>query len=102
MKQESEFSKQAQAPDSTPKLNLGFKEGQTITLNIGVIFYKVSVVKDIDSGLYHKAEAQAHFLISSFLLSHFPLISSNPKRKTGLVPRVQVALAFCHLLLGGS
>lgn len=42
MKQESEFSKQAQAPDSTPKLNLGFKEGQTITLNIGVIFYKIN------------------------------------------------------------
>ncbi|TWW79141.1 adaptin ear-binding coat-associated protein 1-like [Takifugu flavidus] len=35
VKQESEFSKQAQAPDSTPKLDLGFKEGQTITLNIG-------------------------------------------------------------------
>lgn len=36
VKQESELSKQAQAPDSTPKLDLGFKEGQTITLNIGV------------------------------------------------------------------
>ncbi|XP_005925352.1 adaptin ear-binding coat-associated protein 1 isoform X1 [Haplochromis burtoni] len=35
VKQETEFSKQAQAPDSTPKLDLGFKEGQTITLNIG-------------------------------------------------------------------
>ncbi|XP_061676452.1 adaptin ear-binding coat-associated protein 1 [Syngnathoides biaculeatus] len=35
VKQENEFSKQAQAPDSTPKLDLGFKEGQTITLNIG-------------------------------------------------------------------
>lgn len=36
VKQETEFTKQAQAPDSTPKLDLGFKEGQTITLNIGV------------------------------------------------------------------
>lgn len=36
VKQEKEFTKQAQAPDSTPKLDLGFKEGQTITLNIGV------------------------------------------------------------------
>uniref|UniRef100_A0A087XZG0 Adaptin ear-binding coat-associated protein 1 n=1 Tax=Poecilia formosa TaxID=48698 RepID=A0A087XZG0_POEFO len=35
VKQENEFKKQAQAPDSTPKLDLGFKEGQTITLNIG-------------------------------------------------------------------
>lgn len=35
VKQETEFSKQAQAPDTTPKLDLGFKEGQTITLNIG-------------------------------------------------------------------
>lgn len=36
VKQEKEFTKQAQAPDSAPKLDLGFKEGQTITLNIGV------------------------------------------------------------------
>ncbi|XP_071761136.1 adaptin ear-binding coat-associated protein 1-like [Centroberyx gerrardi] len=33
VKQDDEISKQA--PDSTPKLDLGFKEGQTITLNIG-------------------------------------------------------------------
>ncbi|KAL7393847.1 hypothetical protein ABVT39_016867 [Epinephelus coioides] len=35
VKQEIELKKQAQAPDNTPKLDLGFKEGQTITLNIG-------------------------------------------------------------------
>ncbi|KAM4580958.1 adaptin ear-binding coat-associated protein 1-like [Odontesthes bonariensis] len=35
VKQENELSKQAQTPDNTPKLDLGFKEGQTITLNIG-------------------------------------------------------------------
>ncbi|CAL9705598.1 unnamed protein product [Knipowitschia caucasica] len=35
VKQDIELSKQAQAPDTTPKLDLGFKEGQTITLNIG-------------------------------------------------------------------
>ncbi|KAK2844709.1 hypothetical protein Q5P01_011368 [Channa striata] len=35
VKQENEITKQAQAPDLTPKLDLGFKEGQTITLNIG-------------------------------------------------------------------
>lgn len=35
VKQENELTKQAQAPDTTPKLDLGFKEGQTITLNIG-------------------------------------------------------------------
>ncbi|XP_068567589.1 adaptin ear-binding coat-associated protein 1 [Cebidichthys violaceus] len=35
VKQEHEFSKSAQLGDSGPKLDLGFKEGQTITLNIG-------------------------------------------------------------------
>ncbi|XP_034145010.1 adaptin ear-binding coat-associated protein 1 isoform X2 [Esox lucius] len=35
VKQELEISKQSQTPDTTPKLDLGFKEGQTITLNIG-------------------------------------------------------------------
>ncbi|XP_062848616.1 adaptin ear-binding coat-associated protein 1 [Trichomycterus rosablanca] len=35
VKQDDEFSKQAQTPDLGPKLDLGFKEGQTITLNIG-------------------------------------------------------------------
>lgn len=36
VKQENELSKTAQLGDSGPKLDLGFKEGQTITLNIGV------------------------------------------------------------------
>lgn len=36
VKQDLEFSKSAQLGDSGPKLDLGFKEGQTITLNIGV------------------------------------------------------------------
>lgn len=36
VKQETELSKNAQLGDSGPKLDLGFKEGQTITLNIGV------------------------------------------------------------------
>ncbi|KAJ8273236.1 hypothetical protein GJAV_G00099260 [Gymnothorax javanicus] len=35
VKQENEISKQSQLPDTGPKLDLGFKEGQTITLNIG-------------------------------------------------------------------
>ncbi|XP_062321879.1 adaptin ear-binding coat-associated protein 1-like [Osmerus eperlanus] len=35
VKQEIEITKQSQTPDTTPKLDLGFKEGQTITLNIG-------------------------------------------------------------------
>ncbi|MBN3301406.1 NECP1 protein, partial [Amia calva] len=35
VKQESEINKQSQSQDSVPKLDLGFKEGQTITLNIG-------------------------------------------------------------------
>ncbi|XP_078095093.1 adaptin ear-binding coat-associated protein 2-like isoform X1 [Mustelus asterias] len=35
VKQQSELAKQAQNPDSGPKLDLGFKEGQTIKLSIG-------------------------------------------------------------------
>ncbi|CAN2387987.1 Adaptin ear-binding coat-associated protein 2 [Pristimantis euphronides] len=34
VKQQSEFAKQAQNPDTGPKLDLGFKEGQTIKINI--------------------------------------------------------------------
>ncbi|XP_053307923.1 adaptin ear-binding coat-associated protein 2 [Spea bombifrons] len=37
VKQQTEFAKQAQNPDSGPKLDLGFKEGQTIKLNIANI-----------------------------------------------------------------
>ncbi|XP_030203917.1 adaptin ear-binding coat-associated protein 1 [Gadus morhua] len=35
LKQEEELSRKAQSGDPGPKLDLGFKEGQTITLNIG-------------------------------------------------------------------
>ncbi|KAL0985144.1 hypothetical protein UPYG_G00153410 [Umbra pygmaea] len=35
VKQELDISKQAQTADTSPKLDLGFKAGQTITLNIG-------------------------------------------------------------------
>ncbi|KAG3282246.1 adaptin ear-binding coat-associated protein 2 isoform X1 [Ictidomys tridecemlineatus] len=37
VKQQCEFAKQAQNPDQGPKLDLGFKEGQTIKLNIANI-----------------------------------------------------------------
>uniref|UniRef100_A0A2K5D4K2 NECAP PHear domain-containing protein n=1 Tax=Aotus nancymaae TaxID=37293 RepID=A0A2K5D4K2_AOTNA len=37
VKQQCEFAKQAQNPDQGPKLDLGFKEGQTIRLNIANI-----------------------------------------------------------------
>ncbi|XP_053306588.1 adaptin ear-binding coat-associated protein 1 isoform X2 [Spea bombifrons] len=37
VKQESDFSKEPQGQDNQPKLDLGFKEGQTIKLNIGNI-----------------------------------------------------------------
>uniref|UniRef100_A0A2I3GQX2 NECAP endocytosis associated 1 n=1 Tax=Nomascus leucogenys TaxID=61853 RepID=A0A2I3GQX2_NOMLE len=36
VKQESEISKESQEMDARPKLDLGFKEGQTIKLSIGV------------------------------------------------------------------
>lgn len=36
VKQETEISKESQEMDSRPKLDLGFKEGQTIKLSIGV------------------------------------------------------------------
>ncbi|XP_068097673.1 adaptin ear-binding coat-associated protein 2 isoform X2 [Hyperolius riggenbachi] len=34
VKQQTEFAKQAQNPETGPKLDLGFKEGQTIKINI--------------------------------------------------------------------
>ncbi|XP_030180374.1 adaptin ear-binding coat-associated protein 2 isoform X1 [Lynx canadensis] len=37
VKQQCEFAKQAQNPDLGPKLDLGFKEGQTIKLNIAEV-----------------------------------------------------------------
>ena len=36
VKQETEISKESQEMDNRPKLDLGFKEGQTIKLSIGV------------------------------------------------------------------
>lgn len=42
MKQETEISKESQETDNRPKLDLGFKEGQTIKLNIGVRVYSVA------------------------------------------------------------
>lgn len=36
VKQQCEFAKQAQNPDEGPKLDLGFKDGQTIKINIAV------------------------------------------------------------------
>uniref|UniRef100_A0A2K6SSK7 NECAP endocytosis associated 1 n=1 Tax=Saimiri boliviensis boliviensis TaxID=39432 RepID=A0A2K6SSK7_SAIBB len=40
VKQESEISKESQEMDARPKLDLGFKEGQTIKLSIGNITTK--------------------------------------------------------------
>ncbi|XP_007905150.2 adaptin ear-binding coat-associated protein 2 [Callorhinchus milii] len=42
VKQQTELAKQAQNPDTGPKLDLGFKEGQTIKLNIGHVKKKES------------------------------------------------------------
>lgn len=39
IKQEQEFAEEAKKLESGPKLDLGFKEGQTITINIGVSFF---------------------------------------------------------------
>lgn len=47
VKQDNELSKQAQTPDLGPKLDLGFKEGQTITLNIGVKALYVHIIPHI-------------------------------------------------------
>lgn len=46
VKQEIEISKSSQAVDTGPKLDLGFKEGQTITLNIGVNQSSLQFVTD--------------------------------------------------------
>ncbi|KAM8927890.1 adaptin ear-binding coat-associated protein 2 [Pelodytes ibericus] len=43
VKQQTEFAKQAQNPDPGPKLDLGFKEGQTIKINIANIKKKEGV-----------------------------------------------------------
>ncbi|KFP57113.1 Adaptin ear-binding coat-associated protein 1, partial [Cathartes aura] len=40
VKQETEISKESQEADTRPKLDLGFKEGQTIKLNIGNMMTK--------------------------------------------------------------
>lgn len=40
------MSKSSQSVDTGPKLDLGFKEGQTITLNIGVKQYFLQFVTD--------------------------------------------------------
>ena len=36
IKQSHELEQEATKPDNTPKLDLGFKEGQTIRINFGV------------------------------------------------------------------
>lgn len=36
VRQQNELAKQSENPDQAPKLDLGFKEGQTIKLNIAV------------------------------------------------------------------
>ena len=43
VRQQSELAKQAENPDLGPKLDLGFKEGQTIKLNIAVRGFSGSV-----------------------------------------------------------
>lgn len=45
VKQESELAKQEASQDLGPKLDLGFKEGQTIKINIGVRERSGSVVE---------------------------------------------------------
>ena len=42
LKQEAEDIKVSQEPG--PKLDLGFKEGQTITINIGVLLFSFSFI----------------------------------------------------------
>ncbi|KAJ1122391.1 hypothetical protein NDU88_000880 [Pleurodeles waltl] len=51
VKQESDLSKESQAPDTRPKLDLGFKEGQTIKLSIGNIKKKEGSSKARPSGI---------------------------------------------------
>ncbi|XP_049473949.1 adaptin ear-binding coat-associated protein 2 isoform X3 [Panthera uncia] len=47
VKQQCEFAKQAQNPDLGPKLDLGFKEGQTIKLNIATRKLRLSEIKEL-------------------------------------------------------
>lgn len=54
VKQETEISKESQEADTRPKLDLGFKEGQTIKLNIGVSrpVYPASLDMPMETLLY--------------------------------------------------
>uniref|UniRef100_A0A8C5MFP1 NECAP endocytosis associated 2 n=1 Tax=Leptobrachium leishanense TaxID=445787 RepID=A0A8C5MFP1_9ANUR len=47
VKQQSEFAKEAQNPAPGPKLDLGFKEGQTIKINIAVIYFYYMLLKSL-------------------------------------------------------
>lgn len=62
VKQESEISKESQDMDSRPKLDLGFKEGQTIKLSIGVSVVPPSVRLRVVSAAFPLT-----FLFPSFL-----------------------------------
>lgn len=62
MKQENEISKNAQLGDSGPKLDLGFKEGQTITLNIGVK-KKVSQTSNLFLFVFERERIRTHLMI---------------------------------------
>ncbi|XP_048672214.1 adaptin ear-binding coat-associated protein 2 isoform X3 [Marmota marmota marmota] len=48
VKQQCEFAKQAQNPDQGPKLDLGFKEGQTIKLNIALVLRRKCSFNPVD------------------------------------------------------
>ncbi|XP_010838149.1 PREDICTED: adaptin ear-binding coat-associated protein 2-like, partial [Bison bison bison] len=56
VKQQCEFAKQAQNPDQGPKLDLSFKEGQTIKLNIAaslVVWWFRVCLQCSGYGFYH-------------------------------------------------
>uniref|UniRef100_A0A3Q4M0X2 Adaptin ear-binding coat-associated protein 1 n=2 Tax=Pseudocrenilabrinae TaxID=318546 RepID=A0A3Q4M0X2_NEOBR len=90
VKQETEFSKQAQAPDSTPKLDLGFKEGQTITLNIGVLFifiefHSTSVVfstMEATNLFHHSRQKQIVEFKKAAKVEMLAAVDVQPKSKT--------------------
>lgn len=60
VKQETEISKESQESDTRPKLDLGFKEGQTIKLNIGV---SIPVYPASFSGMQIKTLPHLSFLL---------------------------------------
>ncbi|XP_030043130.1 adaptin ear-binding coat-associated protein 1 isoform X1 [Microcaecilia unicolor] len=86
VRQESDLSKESQETDNRPKLDLGFKEGQTIKLNIGQMKKKEGTSRSRPSGAGGLGilppppggKIGPPPLSSSVISNHVPLPSQQP------------------------